>query len=190
MQNKTYNKLFRKASYLSAELEEHDDFFEKYKQEFLKEVGEQTKDKRPDLSLSGVVGNLEDNLNSNIPDTKKNKVTDSEVKILYKRIMKRIHPDKLGISYGPELKDEYSKSCFRANEAMNDSDLYILIDIALNLNIDVVDLSTKLIPGLEKCCLRYEKLIEGMKSTYAWIWANSDKSHKELVMSQYIEKYF
>ena len=191
MQNKTYNKLFLKAKYLCAELDEHNCLFEEYAADFFKEVS--LLDNVSDSGMAGATERLVDGLDNIMDEPDAEGVQsranmDPSIKSLYKKIMLKVHPDKIEFIEDAELKEKYSNYCSRAISAINDLRLYDLIDIAIELGIEIGAPSEGMILELEECCLRYEKLIKDIKSTYPWIWARGDDSEKNKIILAYMEK--
>ena len=111
-----------------------------------------------------------------------------DLKKIYRKIMLKIHPDKTSSIEDEDLKNKYSKLCSAAINAANESNWYMITDVAIELGIEISDISESHISGLTKSCSEYEKEIKNIKSTYPWIWANSNLERRKKIMALYVEK--
>jgi len=194
--NRRYNKLFLKAKYLSAELEEHNYLFEQYKKDFSEELSLHMKqiDKDVKSKIENCTKNLLKDLSSDsssdrdkICEISKNNIH-PDLKKIYRKIMLKIHPDKTSSIEDEDLKNKYSKLCSAAINAANESNWYMITDVAIELGIEISDISESHISGLTKSCTEYEKEIKGIKNTYPWVWANSNLERRKEIMTSYVEK--
>ena len=177
--------ILAKAKYLKLELEQCESLNEQYKIEFLIEV-EANKEKSLSIgSASKVIddGFLLDKFNDVSPKRK----VDPSIKKIYKNIMSLVHPDKILSIQDEGMRLKYSNMCSEANNAINNMDVYVLVDIADSLGLHVDD-SDFIKSELERCCSEYEHSIVSIKNTYPWIWASSKDELKRSVIMEYIEK--
>ena len=101
------------------------------------------------------------------------------MKVLYRRITKITHPDK--------VESEFLTSCFKkASTAYAESDVAELFTIAATLNIDVSDLDAEQIAlELEESIFEKSNSIKNMKGSLAWAWANAEtEEQKEFIKKQ------
>lgn len=115
------------------------------------------------------------------------KPVDPEVKMLFRKIALKIHPDRLvSLPSGPE-KDKKKKLFQKANSAMEDNDLIILANIAMELGIDPPDISLENLKEAENKIIAIKKELEGIESTYVWHWFFCSCPEKK---SEILEKLF
>jgi hypothetical protein len=188
MKNNKINILIAKARYLSLELEECVHINEDYKLGFAREIG---KIRSKSTSVSQSIKEMNKDIEGgDFSDVSPKKNIDPCIKKLYKKIMTKVHPDKVASIRDDDRRDAYSNMCSRANSAINNFDIYILIDIADKLDIKIDDPSGALRMGLEECCVKYKDDIRMIKSTYVWLWGMSEDELKYKVINEYMQKNF
>ena len=99
--------------------------------------------------------------------TKKNK----DLRLLYRKIAEKTHPDKTGNSSYSELFSE-------ASLAYEEDDLATLLNLAGNLNIELVELTQESLYLLEGNVNSLVRVIDTKKTTTAWAFHMS-KSEEE-----------
>ena len=159
----SYKKWIYKYKYLKAEFDEIEELTFNYTIEFNKLFD--FKDK----NISSPP--LEDNPSKN-PKTKKH----PESKNLYKKLSKKLHPDKGG-----------SETNFKElNRLYEEEDLLGMIVKAEELNIDISSLKiNKSEEEFKSLCDSLENKITETKSTLAWKWAETPDDQKPILV-----KYF
>ena len=106
---------------------------------------------------------------NNEPSPSAIKSADPEVKRLFKKVAAMTHPDKLsGLSdYERKRKEELFK---KAMIALENNDLVLLADIAMDLEIETPDLSKEKLKQTEKKIIAIKKELHHIESTYVWKW--------------------
>ena len=107
----------------------------------------------------------------------------NDVKKLYRKIAEKTHPDKIG---DDTLSDMFSK----ASLAYQENDLATLLELAGNLNIELMELTPESIQILENNVVLLSKKIHTQKSTAAWSFhvAKTDEE-KDLVLRTIISHF-
>jgi hypothetical protein len=188
---KRHEKLFFKAKYLHSELEEAEEIYEGYKDSFLKEVSTKQgpkKEKKDDLKecISEMDAGLESIFDDEIFDCQNNNLPKS-FKKLYKKIMIKVHPDKLIFTEDDEKREKYSNICKKATSAAESFDWFKMIESAMELNIDISDISEEQTKWLENDCDKISKKILDIKNTYPWVWGRAGREQREFLVSKYLE---
>jgi len=101
------------------------------------------------------------------------------MKVLYRRITKITHPDK--------VESEFLTSYFKkASNAYSESNVAELFTIAATLDIDVSDLDdNQIVHELEESISEKSDSIKNMKGSLAWGWAHAEtEEQKELIKKQ------
>jgi hypothetical protein len=179
-----HNKLFYKAMYLKAELEEVTAIFEECKKKFLDEVSKN--ERRPTV---GSLAKASSHLSKNLKDIclKKNAAISNNLKKLYRRIMLKAHPDKLITLEDENIKKMYSNICSKAMKAMDEEDWFSLFSAAKDLDIHDVDITDEHIDMLTNDCEKIELQISVIKKSLPWMWFHYDAEVKEKCLKQYFE---
>jgi len=199
-------KLFLQYSYLSLEKEEVVDICKKteidirkymeenFKEEYHKIYGptpskskkNETTNKTPeDMSDPKEEVTTEDDKVSEkqepediIQPTKKKQIN-SDVKILYRKIVEVTHPDKIG-------SDIYAGVFSAATSAYKGNNILELVKIAASLDIFLSDFSIESISLMEKNVNYLEKEILIKKSTVAWAWSQAETDEKKNELAKII----
>ena len=131
------------------------------------------------LSLSDIIPNKyqprknfeEENL-EDVIETHKNK----DLRKLYRKIASATHPDKTG-------DEDLSKVFDQAARAYEKDDLAALLDIAGNLNIEIIELSPESLVLLKNNIDLLSKEINTLKENTSWYWANAkDEEEKNKIL--------
>ena len=106
------------------------------------------------------------------------KSKDPEVKKLFKKIASKIHPDKTSSLKGKDKKekDELFK---KAVAAMEEDDLVILADVALELNLDIPIVPEAKIKLTQQKINDIKKELHMIESTLVWKWYFSEDEEKK-----------
>ena len=174
-------KLIKEYDYLLIEDEYKNEFIEKYKPEFLKKIN----DKRVEMGVEPKEPKKEDeekNIEKKENDViEVNRETRRKIKDLYRKIVKRTHPDKTN---SEKLIEVYIKAK-KYYEQNNLLELY-LICIELNIKIDLNEFRTEdLIKSIEKKKME----LENIKKSYLWLWVNAETDEsKENIIKIFIEQ--
>ena len=107
----------------------------------------------------------------------------NDVKKLYRKIAEKTHPDKIG-------DDTRSDMFSKASLAYQENDLATLLELAGNLNIELMELTPESIQILENNVVLLSKKIHTQKSTAAWSFhvAKTDEE-KDLVLRTIISHF-
>ena len=191
---KKHKKLFFKARYLSAELEEMEEKFEECKILFLDEISKEDMDAaRVKDPLKKCVAELDKDLDSifdeEIIENIKNNLPPS-FKKLYKKIMIKVHPDKMLFLNDDDKKNQYKTICTKANFAVNEGNWYMMVEAAMELGISIPDVSNEHIVWLKSDCDNLDKKIKDIKGTLPWVWFHSNGGVKNLCIKQYMDNVF
>jgi hypothetical protein len=180
-----HNKLYYKAMYLNAELKEVNVIFEQCKKEFLIEASKE-KRKPASVSLTKATKRLTEDLDD-IFAAKNNNPDLSGFKKLYKKIMLKVHPDKLVLVEDDTMKNMYSDICSKTMNAMDTKSWYLLFGAATDLGIKDIEINDDHIKMLKDDCEKLESKISKVKKTVPWLWFHSNDKIKEKCLKQYLK---
>tara|TARA_Y100000592_G_scaffold96953_1_gene166508 strand:- start:18638 stop:19318 length:681 start_codon:yes stop_codon:yes gene_type:complete len=109
----------------------------------------------------------------------KNKNADPEVKKLWRKISFKIHPDKLiGLEDGFE-KEKKTNLYAKARAAYEDNDIIILSDVALEIGIEIPEISEERLKKAEKEISNIKKELNHIESTFVWNWFFTENRKKK-----------
>lgn len=180
-----HKKLYYKALYLKAELEEVDVIFNECSQNFLIEVAK-LEGASPRMSLGDAAKNLSKGLGE-IFSKDEDDPSLGIFKKLYRKIMLKAHPDKLVSVEDEGTKKLYSDICRKAMSAMENGDWYLLFGAATDLGIVDIEVDDRHIERIEEDCKCIEAKISGRKISLPWVWAHSDEDMKGKYLDQYLK---
>ena len=169
--------------YLSAELNEVLDIFQKCQIDFLN-VASKEKRGPPKLSLSQAAKALSENLDQAI-EVKEKDVNPECFKRLYRKIMIKVHPDKLVQIESEDIKEMYSNVCAKAMKAVEDKSWYLLFGAAKDVGIEYLDITQENIDLLKDDCDKISSEISRIKTTLPWVWFHGEDNIKESCLKQY-----
>lgn len=169
--------------FLSSELEEVSDIFELCKREFFREI-KRLGIEPSNTSLISATQNLNDGL-SDIFDTKNEISNISVLKKVYRKIMLKVHPDKLILIKDEDLREMYSDVCMEAMKAMEEGRWYLLFKSAMDIGIKNIEIEKEHIEMLNNDCNNLEEKTSNIKKSIPWIWFHSNESIKEKCLEQY-----
>jgi hypothetical protein len=95
---------------------------------------------------------------------------DSEVKKLFRKISVKIHPDKLEELEDGFEKDKKLKLYTRARSAYADNDLIILADVAMEIGLELPEITETTLKKAEKQIYNIKKELNDIESTLVWKW--------------------
>ena len=158
----SYKKWVHKYKYLKYELDETKDLKEKYQQDFNSKFTFKDK-KDPEVIIP-----KEDIIESS-PKKQKNK----EVKELYKKLSKKLHPDKGG------NEDEFKE----LNSFYKDENILEMAIKAEELDIEIPNNNEFFSDdNFEKLCNNLEKKSNHIKNTLAWKWSLATEEERKILI--------
>ena len=183
-EKKNIKKLVLQSQFVTEDFEDSGEKLSKYKDEFYKAFPEEYKKMKEGQmkEAEGNAGNSDGELEEESVEeheTGDKKPKSDTMKVLYRRITKITHPDR--------VESEFLTSYFKkASNAYSESNVAELFTIAATLNIDVSDLDADQIAlELEEMILEKTMSIHNMKGSLAWAWAQAKtESEKELIKKQ------
>jgi hypothetical protein len=105
-------------------------------------------------------------------------------KKLYKKIVRKTHPDKLiNLSKQEKLKKE--KLFKIAKEAIENDDYYTLFNVAKKLDIFDIKITEKHVESFKSKIVNLELEINKIKNSIAWQWYTSDEETKKTIFEKY-----
>jgi len=210
-----HQKLLFELKYLYADLEYHGTFIELAKKDFHKAFMEDCKNEELKSILSmepptsakakpepPVPNEVDDSPNpkpqsdpeqakeSNEEEKEKlfqpKKINSSKaVKDLYKKIVSLTHPDKLLSATDKEKKSKHVLF-LKATKAAEEDNLFELQQIALELGVELGDIDEEQVKIFEKEIEKIKKKIDNVKSTFAWVWFDTDSEEsRDQIMENY-----
>ena len=183
-EKKNIKKLVLQSQFVTEDFEDSGEKLSKYKDEFYKAFPEEYKKmkegqmKEAEGNAGNSDGELEEESEEEHETGDKEPKSDA-MKVLYRRITKITHPDK--------VESEFLTSYFKkASNAYSESNVAELFTIAATLNIDVSDLDADQIAiELEESILEKTISIRNMKGSLAWCWSQAKtEAEKELIKKQ------
>ena len=183
-EKKNIKKLVLQSQFVTEDFEDSGEKLSKYKDEFYKAFPEEYKKMKEGQmkEAEGNAGNSEEEIEEESieeHETGDKKPKSDTMKVLYRRITKITHPDK--------VESEFLTSYFKkASNAYSESNVAELFTIAATLNIDVSDLDADQIAlELEESILEKTISIRNMKGSLAWCWSQAKtEAERELIKKQ------
>ena len=147
-----------------------------FQEKYFPEIPIEQKNQPGPLSKSGIIPDFSeekrDDCSEHIEDDvgQTHQPPDPETKKLFRKIALKIHPDRL-IELPEGLEKKKKKELFqKANAAMEDNDLIILANIAIQLGIDPPEISPEKLKEAEAKIIAIKKQLKEIESTYVWHW--------------------
>jgi hypothetical protein len=181
---KNIKKLVLQSQFITEDFEDSGEKLSKYKDEFYKAFPEEYKKmkegqmKEAEANSGNPSGEAEEESEEEHEMEHKEPKSDT-MKVLYRRITKITHPDK--------VESEFLTSYFKkASNAYSESNVAELFTIAATLDIDVSDLDdNQIVHELEESISEKSDSIKNMKGSLAWGWAHAEtEEQKELIKKQ------
>ena len=196
--SKKIKTVILKARYLESELDLIEGEYFDCSQEFMSEVHSRIENRKKDpdfaLKMSNIVLNGE---LDKIKDMDKNGISEStkkelpkDFKKIYRKIMLIVHPDRLESMRESEEKSILKDLAASANKAAREEDWYLLVSVALDLNISLEDLPETYVDKVNNSCNLMENKINNLKTCYAILWKNSSKDKKNEILDNFINMKF
>ena len=180
---------FLKARYLNEEYREAKELFDKYYMEFFKALDVFIKennieglnvllpDESKESAVAEAVNDKPESETENADEDFKN-IAPEELKKLYRKIAMIAHPDRHPKHISEDKKKEMIEIYNKSTMAMNDGDVFSVLDAASELYIDLPKLSDEEIKIIKEKCLFLEDNIKALKNTYPFIWGEEDNFNK------------
>ena len=166
----SYKKWVYKYKYLQVEFEEVKQQKEKYLIEFNRLFA--FKDEKPSQTAKDTIEK------SNKPKPKEQK--QKNTKNLYKKLSKKVHPDRGGSN------EEF----IELNELYEEGDLLGMITKAEEHKIDTTEFKEdKIELEFERSCLMLEEKTKGIQKTLAWQWGTAQDKDKQGLKQMFEHMY-
>lgn len=194
MDNKDIRILVFEFQYLSEDLDNCNDKFSMYKEDFYKEFPEEYQrmldhqNKQNNNSETDEDNDIEsideeEDIEEQSEEEEEPVASKKELRKLFRRISKITHPDKVDSEF---LTENFKK----AADAYEKGDISTLFMIASVLNIDVSDINLgEVSSGLTDSISSHKLNIMMMKSTLAWKWANASTEEEKEEIRKVVRKY-
>lgn len=132
------------------------------------------------------------NIDPDAPDMNSaNKNLDPDVKKLFKKISSQIHPDKLSRLPDGFEKSKKSELYHKAREAYENNDLLLLADVALELDLDIPELSDEKLRQTERKIIAIKRELAHIESTLVWQWFfTNDGKQKKAILEKLFEAMY
>tara|TARA_B100000989_G_scaffold204603_1_gene154893 strand:+ start:626 stop:1306 length:681 start_codon:yes stop_codon:yes gene_type:complete len=167
---KQFKKLRHKALYLNMEHEELIEEFEEVRHIFISKMLEYCKDKK-----------IEDPFESVSPEAKqKENLSDKNMNDLFREIVKKTHPD-LNKDLPQEEMEEMVDLYNEAVKGKQGGDLRKILQVALELNVQIKNITPKFIQQLRSEIQKMQKNIKQIKNDIMYKWSKSDKKTKQQI---------
>ena len=110
-------------------------------------------------------------------EAKKHPEKNKDLKLLYRKIASRTHPDKTA-------NLQYHKIFAEAAEAYNNNDIGKILDLAGSLNLEIIELSKESVLLLELNIKKLNEYIQCRKSSPAWAWSQTttDEEKQNIIL--------
>lgn len=169
---KLIRKLKHKTRYLEIEYEEAEDLLTKSKVKFYQAIAEYCKENPNAQNPLGPI-KKEDK------KSEEGNLAQEEIKAIYREIAMATHPDK-----HPDAGEEVYETFNKATKAKDQNKIDDLINISLDLDIDLSQISMELIEELEKSLSKKEQEIKNMNNDLAVNWSRaSEETQNKLIKS-------
>lgn len=195
-----YKLLMIRTKYLKNTLTLSEDIFQKAYVEFMGELsGKINATARPSQKAEAEKPSQEDGLSTEKRTKKDDKEQedserievekeekDENLKQVFKKIAREIHPDKL--ENIPEFEKKYKQVLFeKARTALEENDYYAIVEVAEELDIEPPPPTKKQIEMMKQTNSKLEKEIKKIEDSLIWGWYHGEDDKKEELMERYIE---
>lgn len=180
------NKLIQEYNFLMMDFEYKMEVVEEYRQPFMNDVAEKRKTEEPSPPPPPPI-NENKNEEPKKKDPKiKDEVLDDEtkgkIKKIFRDIVKKSHPDKIG-------SDEHLEIYISAKDAYEDNDLMELYRICGKLGISV-DPEVEDMMLLEELIELKRQEIKNIESSFIWTWIKTEtQEKKDGLVDQFIKTH-
>lgn len=166
--SKKFKKYSLKVEFLNLELEEREEVFKKYDEDF-------RKDFREEIMFLNSTKKEEKKQNNTIEVTRPNPSKLSQK--IYRNLAKILHPD---VSQAPNAEATFKK----LSDYYEKDNLLGLITIYNEYKTEMVDISDKEYETLEQKIEEVENKIKSYENTLSWVWSNA-KVEKDLLKQKF-----
>ncbi len=194
-----------RTRYLKESLKLSEDIFQKAYMEFMRALadhmgydrtltGENQKDSpiiEEENITSGRSDNKQDQVSEEFEDSSpdqefKKEEKNTNLKQLFKKIAREVHPDKLARS--SEFERKYKTSLFeKARNALQEDDYYAIVQVAEELDIEPPAPTKEQIEIMKSTNSSLEGKIRDIENSYVWSWFHGDDKKKKSLMESWIE---
>lgn len=177
---KRFDKLRHKALYINLEYEETDEIFNFARANFISSMFQFCSDNKIEAPFESCKPNKAQEGDSELDS--------SEVKELYREIVKSTHPDMLsGLS--EEEIEERAELYRQAVEGKRQGDFEKILKVALELDINIKNLTSEYLTEIENAINKMESEINKMKNDlmYKWYYCGVEEQNyifKEITKNQ------
>jgi hypothetical protein len=187
LKNLEIKKMVQEYNFLLSDSEYKKEMIETYREEFLKEIQKT----RVELNLPTPEPIIEQQDNEEgIEEIKEKKInpdlidfeTKIKIKKIYREIVKKTHPDRIG-------NDEFLDVYMEATKASDEYDVFTLFKICNKLNIPM-DLDSKDKVTLEYLIKNKKDELNGLESSFIWKWITfPTEEEKKLLINLFLKKH-
>tara|TARA_R110002020_G_scaffold267815_5_gene482984 strand:- start:492 stop:1190 length:699 start_codon:yes stop_codon:yes gene_type:complete len=137
-------------------------------------------------------------MNKTIEKTEEVQLTEDEIVLhatfskLFKKVALKIHPDKIDpAKYSFDERRKMSADFKKANDALQNKDYFILLDLAEELDISVPKNYDQQIRWMKHQLGQLVEELQREKSTYSYLFAEKEaKEEKDLLIKQFVKQLF
>jgi hypothetical protein len=172
---KLRNKRLRlEYRFKKAELEEVEEKNTDYASEFREFFAHEMRLLNPEPQISSDVPNEEDiHIEPELTDEELKSHNQSKgMKTLYRKIIEKTHPDKIG-------NEDHREEFQQATEAYKDNNAAELINIADDLGLETPELDEETIEGYKKGIDIVSNKVKHTTDTFSWVWGEADTEEKK-----------
>lgn len=183
------NKLIQEYSFLTIDYEYKMEVVEENRQPFMENITE--KRKQEEETITDEPKNINEETKTETPKKKEAKIKDDvlddetkgKIKKIFRDIVKKTHPDKIG-------SDEYLDIYISAKNAYEDNDLMELYHICGKIGI-MVDPDVQDMVLLEELIEMKRQEIKNIESSFIWTWLKTEsEEQKDNLVSQFIKTHY
>jgi DnaJ-domain-containing protein 1 len=111
--------------------------------------------------------------------------SDAELKRLYRKIVHETHPDKVSSAgYGEKEAERRTHLYKLATEASNKQNEDVLVEVALDLEIDTGLDEERIAKSLKNRSLYFSSEISQIKASVEWFWVNAPEEEKVKIIKE------
>lgn len=193
-----YKLLMIRTKYLKNTLTLSEDIFQKAYVEFMGELSSKLNSTaRPSQKAEAEKPSEEDGLSTEQRAKKENQDDDKRIeaekeekdenlKQVFKKIAREIHPDKL--ENIPEFEKKYKQVLFeKARTALEENDYYAIVEVAEELGIEPPPPTKKQIEMMKQTNGKLENEIKKIEDSLIWGWYHGEEDKRKELMERYIE---
>lgn len=187
LKNLEIKKMIQEYNFLLSDTEYKKEMIDSYREEFLKEIQKM----RVELNLPTPEPIIKkENQEGDFEETKIEKInpdlvdfeTKNKIKKIYREIVKKTHPDRIG-------NDEFLDIYMKATKASDEFDVFTLFNICTKLNIPM-DLNSE-----DKVTLVYlienkKNELDSLENSFIWKWITfPTEEEKKLLINLFLKKH-